>query len=493
MIARMKTLPPQIALAPDLVVPRVLTGLWQVADLERTGQTIDPAHGAAWMLPYVEAGFTAFDMADHYGSAEVIAGRFRTTHADKPICCFTKWVPKPGQIDLKMTRSAVEFALSRLGGSAIDLMQFHTWNYADPSWLDALFALQELKREGLIRHLGVTNFDTAHLRIAVASGIEIATNQISFSLIDQRAAGRMAEYCLAHGVKILAYGTLGGGWLSDRWLGAPEPDWNTLETWSQMKYGRFIRVAGGWQAFQRVLRTLSEVAKRRSVSIANVATRFMLDHPAVGAVIIGARLGKSDHIAETLKLFEFSLAAQDREEIATALAPLPAIPGDCGDEYRRPPWLTASGDLSHHVSNFPKPYAAQTDESGRSRVFSGTPWEPMAGYARAVRSGNRISVSGTTASHGSRLIGGTDAAAQAHFVIDKLEAAIVSLEGTLDDVVRTRVFVRRMEDWEAVARAHGERFGAIRPANTLVIAGLIGEEYLVEMEAEAEVGNQEDC
>jgi enamine deaminase RidA (YjgF/YER057c/UK114 family) len=98
-----------------------------------------------------------------------------------------------------------------------------------------------------------------------------------------------------------------------------------------------------------------------------------------------------------------------------------------------------------------------------------------------------VHVSGTTATHGSLAIGGTDPAAQTHFAIDKIEGALQSLGARLDDVVRTRVFVRRLEDWEAVARAHGERFARIQPANTLVAAALVGEEYLVEIEAEAEV------
>jgi enamine deaminase RidA (YjgF/YER057c/UK114 family) len=89
---------------------------------------------------------------------------------------------------------------------------------------------------------------------------------------------------------------------------------------------------------------------------------------------------------------------------------------------------------------------------------------------------------------GSRLIGGRDPAAQAQFVIDKIEGALQSLGGSLRDVVRTRVFVPNIGDWEAVARVHGARFAGIMPANTLVGAPLVGAEYLVEIEAEAEVG-----
>jgi len=120
-------------------------------------------------------------------------------------------------------------------------------------------------------------------------------------------------------------------------------------------------------------------------------------------------------------------------------------------------------------------------------VLSGTPWEEMAGFCRAVRRGERILVSGTTSTHRHRAIGGADAAAQLHFVIDKIEGALQSLGGRLEDVVRTRLYVRNLSDWEAVARVHGLRFRDILPANTLVQAQLVGDEYLVEMEAEAVV------
>ncbi len=125
---------------------------------------------------------------------------------------------------------------------------------------------------------------------------------------------------------------------------------------------------------------------------------------------------------------------------------------------------------------------------GKQTVSSGTHWEALAGYSRAVRIGDRILVSGTTATGPDGLVGAGDAAVQAGFAIDKIAAAIEQLGGRLADVVRTRVYVRDIADWEAVARVHGARFGAIRPANTLVEAHLVGEEYLVEIEAEAVIG-----
>jgi aryl-alcohol dehydrogenase-like predicted oxidoreductase/enamine deaminase RidA (YjgF/YER057c/UK114 family) len=478
----------RIELAPGLTFPRVVTGLWQIADMERGGP-LDLDVTARAMLPYIDVGLTAFDMADHYGSAELIAGRARPHESEGGlhVQLFTKWVPPPGPVTAAAVRAAVERSLQRLRVPALDLLQFHAWNYADPSWLDALFHLHDLQREGLIRHLGLTNVDAAHLRLVLTSGIPVVSNQVSASLIDRRAAGALAAVCQEFDVSLLAYGTLCGGWLSDRWLGAAEPDWELQGTWSQMKYGRFIRVAGGWPALQRVLRAARHVADRHDVSIANVATRFVMQQPGVAAVIVGARLGERSHVADNLRLSEFVLDERDRRELEGALATLAPIPGDCGDEYRTPPFLTASGDLSHHLDAFPMPYAVRDGAHGTRRCFSGTEWEPLAGYCRAVRSGRRIAVSGTTATHGDRVLGGGDPAAQTHAVIDKIAGALQSLGGRLDDVVRTRIYVSNLAHWEAVARAHGERFGAIQPANTLVEARLVGSEYLVEIEAEADV------
>ncbi len=477
----------RLSLAPDLEISRIVTGLWQIADMERDGQVLDLDATAEAMHPYAAAGFTTFDMADHYGSAELIAGKYRIAHRDIPTQLFTKWVPKPGPISKDEVRAAVERAADRLQGKPIDLMQFHAWTFADAHWLDALSYLGELKAEGLIRHIGVTNFDAAHLRIAVASGIQILTNQVSFSLLDQRAAGRMAAVCEQYGVKVLAYGTVAGGLLTARWQARPEPPKDDLKTWSLMKYGRFMQAAGGWPALQRVLEVTAAIAAKHNVSMANVACRHILDFPHVAGVIIGARLGERAHIDDNARITSLRFDDDDRRALRDVLATLTPIPGDCGDEYRRPPYLTASGDLSHHVDAFPAPYAVHKVSDRRSYCLSGTVWEPLAGYSRATRFDNHIHVAGTTATHGSLPIGRNDAAAQTHFVLDKIEGSLISLGGTLADVVRTRVFVDDISLWEPIARALGERFGAILPANTMVQAKLIGEGYLVEIEADAEL------
>ena len=476
-------------LAPGLEIPRIVTGLWQVADMERGGLLLDPIAAAGAMAAYAAAGFTAFDMADHYGSSEVIAGQARAQGV--PLQAFTKWCPQPGAMTAEAVRGAVGLARRRLQAERIDLMQFHWWSFEHPQYLDAMVELAALRKEGWIRHLGLTNFDTAHLGLLLAHGIPIATNQVCISLLDRRALGEMSALCLQRGVRLLAYGTLGGGFLSERWLDAPEPD--SVDDWSKMKYRRFIDAAGGWQALQALLRASQRVAGKHRVSIANVATRWVLEQPAVAAVIVGARLGESEHRADNQALFSFALDGQDRAWLEDAFAQTRPIPGDCGDEYRKPPFLTASGDLSHHLEALPQVFRAEpvAGRPGRRRVDSGSVWEPLAGYSRAVRDGNRVDVSGTTATHGSAgVVAPDDAGAQATYILDKIAASLRSVGAGLQDVVRTRVYLADVNDWEAVARAHGRVFGEIRPANTMLqVAALIGPGYRVEIEAEALLGD----
>jgi aryl-alcohol dehydrogenase-like predicted oxidoreductase/enamine deaminase RidA (YjgF/YER057c/UK114 family) len=491
--------PARTGLAPGLEISRIVTGLWQVADMEKSGAKLDPARAAADMAAYAEAGFDSFDMADHYGSAEDIAGHFndlvkagKVRSAAKP-ALFTKWCPAPGEMSPGVVRAAVERALARLRSDRIDLLQFHWWIFRHPGWIDAMAELAKLRDEGLIGHLGLTNFDTGHLRLLVRHGIPIASNQVCFSLLDRRAADDMTEFCQAQNVRLLAYGTLAGGLLDEKWLGRPEPAAGDITDWSKMKYKRFVDQIGGWPALQGILRALAEIAKKHWVSVANVASRWVLEQKAVAAIIVGARLTEREHRADNLRLFAFELDREDHGRIDEALTATRRIAGDCGDEYRRPPFLTASGDLSHHLASLPKVYQAtpMPDRPGRRRIDTGSVWEPLAGYSRAVRVGSRILVSGTTATHGAgEAICPGDPQSQAVYILDKIAASIEALGGALEDVVRTRIFLRDQSQWEAVSRVHGRYLGHVRPANTLVeVSGLVGG-YDVEIEAEAIVGDE---
>jgi len=475
----------QSKLSSDLNISLIITGLWQMADIERE-EDIDPKAYAEKIIPYVEAGLTTFDMADHYGSSELIVGEYNINNSTSDVQLLTKWVPKPGKVDKQSVSDAVQLALDRMKQTSIDLMQYHAWHYPDPSWLDALFYLTELKQEGLIKNIGVTNFDAAHLRVACASGIPIVSNQISHSLIDQRAnSSKIIDVCNEYGIKLLAYGVVMGGFLTNKWLNKNEPKPENLKTWSEMKYKRFIDESGGWDAYQNLLNVLNQIAQNNDVSIANICSRYILENPLVAGIIIGARLGENNHIKDNLNILKTKISKEEINLIRDAQKELNPIPGDCGDEYRKPPYLTASGDLSHHFQEIPKIYDSNILVEGREHVSSNTKWEELASYSRAVKYKDRIVVSGTTATYGDLTIGGDDASAQTYFIIDKIEAVINSLGGSLKDVIRTRIFIKNLSDWELVAKAHGERFKDIMPANTLVQARLIGEDYLVEIEAEA--------
>jgi aryl-alcohol dehydrogenase-like predicted oxidoreductase/enamine deaminase RidA (YjgF/YER057c/UK114 family) len=415
------------------------------------------------------------------------------------LTAFTKWCPEENGIKtFQQAEEAIDLALKHMGQTQIALMQYHAWDYTDDTYIHNLSHLHTLQKQGKIQHIGLTNTDAAHLELLLSSGFPIATNQVSCSVIDRRIVhNRLSSVCLKNGVKILAYGALLGGYLSEKWVGQPEPmDLESLN-WSLRKYLRFIHAAGGWAGFQDVLQALDTIAKKHNVPIAAVATRYVLDLPAVGAVIVGSRLSaeSNKYTASNLAAFSFVLNIEDRALITKAQESLTEIPGDCGDEYRRAPYLTASGDLSQHLkaSEQDLQIAQAAAEGKRIEYSSGSKWEPIASYCRALRTGNFIRVSGTTAHSpvtSIPVLGGKSARSQAVAVIDIISRALQALGGSLSDVVRTRIIIRREEDCEGVSLAHGWAFECVgvRPANTLVVSGLIGEEYLVEIEAEADLG-----
>jgi aryl-alcohol dehydrogenase-like predicted oxidoreductase len=333
--------PSRFTFAPDFSICRVLNGMWQVSGAHGF---IDRARAIAEMFAYHDAGFTTWDLADHYGPAEDFIGEFRRQFSARhgaerlsEIQAFTKWVPRPGRITRRMVDDAIGRSLTRMGVECLDLLQFHWWDYADTSYLDALKHLADLQREGKIRHLALTNFDTERMRIITDAGIRINSNQVQYSLVDRRPEAAMARFCGENKITLLTYGTVLGGLLSEKFLGRPEPGRGELNTASLQKYSQMIDAWGGWARFQELLGALKLIADKHQASIANVGVRYILDRPAVAGVIVGARLGVAQHIADNARVFGFALDGEDRASIEAVLAKsrdLMKLIGDCGDEYR---------------------------------------------------------------------------------------------------------------------------------------------------------------
>lgn len=327
--------------ADDLRICRILNGLWQVSGAHGA---IDPRRAIPEMFTYHEAGFTTWDLADHYGPAEDFIGAFREQFAVrfgadrfKETQAFTKWVPRPARMTRAVVEDAIKVSLSRMKVETLDLLQFHWWDYGDKGYLDALKHLADLRDEGRIRHLALTNFDTERLRTIGEAGIKIVSNQVQYSIVDRRPEVRMAQYCRDHGISLLTYGTVLGGLLSEQYLGQPEPRASILTTASLRKYKNMIDAWGGWSLFQELLTTLKGIARKHAVSIANVGTRYILDSPAVAGVIIGTRLGVAEHTAENARVFAVNLDDEDRatiDNISAKSRNLFDTIGDCGDEYR---------------------------------------------------------------------------------------------------------------------------------------------------------------
>jgi aryl-alcohol dehydrogenase-like predicted oxidoreductase len=329
-------------LALDLPMCRILNGMWQISGAHGP---IDRAAAIPNMFAYHDAGFTTWDLADHYGPAEDFIGEFRRrlaanrgVEAVANVQAFTKWVPEPGRMTRSIVEENIKISLRRMGVDSLDLLQFHWWDYADQSYLDALTYMAQLRDEGKIRHLALTNFDTEHVQRIVEHGIRVVSNQVQYSLIDRRPEVCMSPFCQAHGIQLLTYGTVAGGLLSETYLGRPEPTRGALNTASLRKYKQMVDAWGGWELFQELLGVLKRIADKHRVSLANIAVRAILDRPTVGGVIVGVRLGVSDHQEDNARVFDVALDAEDHAQIEVVLGKsrdLYRLIGDCGDEYRR--------------------------------------------------------------------------------------------------------------------------------------------------------------
>ena len=319
----------RIELAPGYTISRVIKGGWQLAGGHGP---IDERAALADMGRFVDAGITTFDCADIYTGVEALIGRFLRARGAgaTPVQVHTKLVPDLSALGTFGTAdvvAAVDRSLTRLGVDRLDLVQFHWWDYDVPRYLDVLAALARLREHGKVRLVGLTNFDTARVKAIAGRGIPIASHQVQYSLLDRRPAASMVDACRERGIALLCYGSVAGGFLSERWLGAGEPLF-PHENRSLTKYHLIIDEFGGWPLFQELLSVLAAIARRHDVGIGSVAIRYVLDRPQVAAAIVGATSAR--HLQATLQASTLRL---DRDDVRALEQVLARAKGPAGDVY----------------------------------------------------------------------------------------------------------------------------------------------------------------
>ena len=199
----------------------VIVGGWQFSK----GHTQRDLEGVHVLESYYDAGFRVFDCADIYTGVEELIGAFIAGHgigADD-IYVHTKYVPDLAALPTlssDQTEGIIDRSRERLGLDTLDLVQFHWWDYEVPGHLDALETLVDLQSRGKIARIGLTNFDAAHVAEILDAGFPVESVQTQFSVLDRRPRGELTELARRHGVSLLSYGSIAGGLLSDRYVGA---------------------------------------------------------------------------------------------------------------------------------------------------------------------------------------------------------------------------------------------------------------------------------
>lgn len=320
---------PQIDLAGDYRISRLIKGGWHLAGGHGP---VEPEQALRDMAKFVEAGFTAFDCADIYTGVEELIGRFRREYPSlaRQVRVHTKFVPdldRLQQTDAAAVEAIIDRSLARLGQQRLDLVQFHWWDYGVPRYVEVACELDRLRRKGKIDRIGLTNFGTPEVREIIAAGVPVFSHQVQYSLLDDRPSHGMVDLCLGHGIALLCYGTVAGGFLSERWLGAADAR-GPFDNRSLTKYRLIIDEFGGWPLYQDLLRSLEQVGRKHGCDIATVATRLMLDRPGVAAAIVGAT--SAAHLADHVRIGELQLDDEDRAQVDAVLA---RRSGPSGDVY----------------------------------------------------------------------------------------------------------------------------------------------------------------
>lgn len=318
----------RIDIAPGLNVSRIWKGGWH---LSGGHGDIDPAAAVEDMRAFAEAGITTFDVGDIYTGVEQMIGDFRKKYPAlaKRLEINDKAVPDYDSLPTVTARQleeTVDLSLARLGVERVDMLQFAWWDTKRGDYIAAAKIYADIVRRGKARHLGAINFLTTEIKAMLDAGIPLTSHQLQYSIVDDRAerSGHV-DLCLKHGIMLTCYGVVAGGFISERYLGVPEPG-EPFANRSLRKYKLIIDDFGGWDLFQELLRTLKRIGDRHKASIANVAMRYILDKPAVASVIIGA-VNRS-HLADHIELARVRLDDADRAAIAAVTAKRRGPDGD---------------------------------------------------------------------------------------------------------------------------------------------------------------------
>jgi len=324
---------PRFSLCGEYTISRIVKGGWHLAG---DHGSIDPDQARRDMAAFVEAGITTFDCADIYTGVEILIGSFRQAYPTlaKQVQVHTKFVPDLSDlksVDRGYVEAIVDRSLRRLGLERLDLVQFHWWDFAVPRYVETALELDRLRRAGKIAHIGLTNFDTPRLAELIDAGIPVAAHQVQYSLLDDRPNHGMVDYCRSRGISLLCYGTVCGGFLSERWLGkpAPQPD---LTNRSLIKYKLIIDDFGGWELLQELLQVLGRIATKHETDIASVASRAILDREQVAAAIVGAV--NASHLAAHTQIGMLRLEADELSSIAAVTGRRQGPAGDIYDLER---------------------------------------------------------------------------------------------------------------------------------------------------------------
>ena len=328
----------------SLKVSRTIQGYWQLAGGHGRYKPEDAVRN---MREHYEAGITTLDTADIYGPSEKIVGMFMEEQLAKktqpsPVpntkfCCFRFL----SDIDRQEVKTRILAQIDRLKVPSLPLVQFFWSEYDVKRYVDVALMLTELKEKGLIQEIGATNFDLKRLQEFKKADVPIVAHQVQMSALDRRPVqSGMADWCAENDVKLIAFGTVGSGILSEKYLGQPAPTQQQQNTSSMRMYSATASRFGDWKLTQELLQTMNEIAKNvRSsgrcddANISNIAQRYVLDGtPAVGSVLVGVR--NTDHIKENVRTHSFTLTASEIAEIDSIVKKRRGPKGDVWDIER---------------------------------------------------------------------------------------------------------------------------------------------------------------